>query len=141
MIAAANHFGLYSVFQASRAIFFKSSLVWRFTVETIFYKIGLSWGVNGISFTNQSPVSVNEGLVYSMKDFVVFWICYKISAFGVWALSFDKLSKAEISLKLKESNPPVRNGSWCFLSTGLIGRPPMIDWLLNYLMKEGLSYI
>ena len=41
MIAAANLLGLYSVFLALRAIFFKSSLQHKLTVETIFYKMGL----------------------------------------------------------------------------------------------------
>lgn len=36
MMAAANRFGLYSVFLAFNAIFFRSSLHFRFTVETMF---------------------------------------------------------------------------------------------------------
>ena len=36
MMAAANLFGLYSVFLALRAIFLRSSLHWRLHVETMF---------------------------------------------------------------------------------------------------------
>lgn len=38
IMTAANLFGLYSAFLACRAIFFKSNLQLRFTVETIFLK-------------------------------------------------------------------------------------------------------
>lgn len=36
MMTAAKRFGLYSALRASRAIFFRSSLQLRFTVETMF---------------------------------------------------------------------------------------------------------
>lgn len=41
MITAAKRFGLYSALRACKAIFFKSNLQQRFTVETIFLQFGL----------------------------------------------------------------------------------------------------
>ena len=38
MMTAANRFGLYSALRACRAIFFRSSLHPRLTVDTIFWK-------------------------------------------------------------------------------------------------------
>ena len=38
MMTAAKRFGLYSAFRACKAIFFKSSLHPRLTVDTIFWK-------------------------------------------------------------------------------------------------------
>lgn len=38
IITAANRFGLYSAFLACNAIFFRSNLQFKFTVETMFLK-------------------------------------------------------------------------------------------------------
>lgn len=53
MMTAAKRFGLYSAFRACRAIFFRSSLQPRFTVETMFCSCGTIWhstdmGVRGV---------------------------------------------------------------------------------------------
>lgn len=40
IITAANRLGLYSALRACKAIFFKSNLQQRFTVETMFLKSG-----------------------------------------------------------------------------------------------------
>lgn len=40
IITAANLLGLYSAFRAFKAIYFKSNLQFKLTVETIFYKFG-----------------------------------------------------------------------------------------------------
>lgn len=47
MIAAANHLGLYSVFLALSAIFFRSSLHCKLHVETMFCSKGLLMGFFG----------------------------------------------------------------------------------------------
>ena len=39
MMTAAKRFGLYSAFRACKAIFFRSSLHPRLTVDTIFWKV------------------------------------------------------------------------------------------------------
>ena len=54
IMTAANRFGLYSAFLAWRAIFFKSSLQPKLTVDTIFWRVGImpvsaaEWGVMGV---------------------------------------------------------------------------------------------
>lgn len=48
MITAAKRFGLYSALRACRAIFFRSSLQLRFTVETMFCNCGRMAGSLGV---------------------------------------------------------------------------------------------
>lgn len=63
MMAAANHLGLYSVFLARKAISLRSSLHCRFTVETMFWRVGVPGGSVGISYSSLRAVAA--GLVMS----------------------------------------------------------------------------
>lgn len=61
IMTAANRFGLYSAFRAWRAIFFKSNLQLRLTVETIFLKLKKI----SLYFTAREEEEEEESTVYS----------------------------------------------------------------------------
>mmetsp|Transcript_15159 Transcript_15159/g.22704 ORF Transcript_15159/g.22704 Transcript_15159/m.22704 type:complete len:121 (+) Transcript_15159:512-874(+) len=70
MMTAANRFGLYSAFRAFNAIVFKSKLHPKFTVDTIFCKIGWS-STGGASLNISSSVIVPSSGVIIFPVFVV----------------------------------------------------------------------